>query len=138
MNNVPNSDLEQCPELKLGWEHRVHTQWTQAAHTAPKQHAQCLGRALGCVVARTGVVSWPCRRRVTEHTRALAHSIATPPRSRYKFVSQHSSLSCAVSRAYRAVSWPILRRIAAYIAAPIVTQMLPQAMIQSLYRDTLR
>ena len=48
-------------------------------HTAPKLHAQRPGRALGCVMERTGVVSWPCRRRVTEHTRALAHCVAAPP-----------------------------------------------------------
>ena len=38
MNGYPNSDLEQCTELKLGRVHRVHTLnpgYVQAARTGP-------------------------------------------------------------------------------------------------------
>ena len=51
MNNVPNSDSEQCTESKLGWVHQVHT-LTQAARTAPRP----------CAQRRVAGLAWPCRR----------------------------------------------------------------------------
>ena len=92
------------------------------------------------------VPSRPCRKHVLlcrcTHARAGASC-----RSAAAFAPGHNTILSrdssplpraprAVSRAHNAVSWRILRRIVTCIAAPITTQMPPQAMIQSLYRDT--
>ena len=142
MNSVSNSDSERCPESNLGWVHRVHTQRTLAARTHSAQAVSwgtlvpCHGRALTVsqpVVGLVVAVSQVCH---CAHARSSA-PCRSSPRSRYKFVSQHNSLLRAMLRMHSAVSWRILRRIATCIAAPIATQIPPQATIQSLYRDTL-
>ena len=69
-NNVQNSDSEQCPELKLGWVHRMHTQGPgcmlgRSCCGAPGAVSQASptpyrGLPLGRVAVRTGCVRRPC------------------------------------------------------------------------------
>ena len=120
------------------------------ARTVPMPRAR---RALGRVVARTGFVSWPCPGRVAAYGLQYRRRVAartllrrSSPRSRNKIVSQHNfllrvlpsavsrALPSAVSRALPSVVSSALPRvsqgvghhIAAYIAAPIPTNRLPQ------------
>ena len=83
MNSDPNSDSKQCPESKLGWVHKVHTQGPGCAHTARTLRP---GRA----TPRSGAVSW---RRIVAPLR-LCRSVhwlcRAPPGHDTKFVSQHN------------------------------------------------
>ena len=71
-NSDPNSDSKQCPESKLGWVHRVHTQGPSCAPTAPRLWAQCR------VVACTGAISWLCP--AVSQAMSCAHAaVSSPP-----------------------------------------------------------
>ena len=130
MNSVSNSDSEQCIESRLGQVHNVHTPMAQPART----------------LARVASLVRSCRKPGPVVSQAPP-AMSLHPRARWRAMSQ--AMCCAPCRrpcvarhvahrivAQGAVSWRFLRRIAACIAAPIATQMPPQATIQFLYRDT--
>ena len=105
MNTVPNSDSKKCPESKLSRVHSAPTLGLAYTRNAPRP---TVSRR---VVARTGVVLWSCLGRVTACGQPCCRCVAartlpcrSSPQSRYKFVSQPSSLLRAVSRAHNAVS----------------------------------
>ena len=76
MNIVPNGDSVQCPESKLGQVHSVHTHgpWLLARCECIVPRPTVSHR----VVARTGVISWPCRKHVATRTSTIARHVATP------------------------------------------------------------
>ena len=114
MNNVPNSDSEQCTESKLGWVHQVHT-LTQAARTAPRP----------CAQRRVAGLAWPCRRPGLAVSQAWPGRVVAPSRPcrRHRRSCHRPSLGritavpraplCALCRAYRSS----VRRIAALLRA---------------------
>ena len=65
MNSVRNSDSEHCPESRMGWVHKVHTQRTLAARTLRPGHAQSAMSQASSALSRTRPAvlgrALPCR-----------------------------------------------------------------------------
>ena len=144
MNSYPNSDSKQCPESKLGWVHRMHTQGTLATTTLRP------GRVLGAVLWPHPAVS--CR--VAACTRALASRVAAsrpavsqppppppPPHhdTKNRVVIQLLPLAlrsrCAPCRACRSALHRIMAHCCAIsqpLARHVVTPGLPPVTIQTI------
>ena len=117
MNNVSNNDSEQCTESKLGWVHRVHTQWTLAGRTLRAHSAQA-GRVATCR-GRTSAVSQHVVGRVVAVSQACryAHaSLSKLPSVTIQVCIAISYLPRAVSHACPAVSQPLHDRVVACLA----------------------
>ena len=97
MNNVPNSDSEQCTESRLGQVHRVHTQRTLAARMV------CLGRARtapcrGTQCAVLQAQHRPCCRRVAQcrvPARPCRGCLATPSVQAERCIVTHKAAPSA-------------------------------------------
>ena len=143
MNSIPNSDSKQCPESKLGWVHRVHTQGLGCTRTALCRGAQ-------------GVVLWRVKRRILApgrrimapghrivapglHVRRSPPAVSPPPPVTIQKLYRDPTLPRALRAMllmHSAVSQRARCHVIGRVARCIATQRSPLAMIQHLYRDS--
>ena len=135
MNNVPNSDSEQCTESKLSRVHSAPTLGLACAHTV---------RVLRCVAG----LAWPCHRPGLAVSQAWPPVVPLCPRGRWRAVQQavcwalcRASYCRAPSAPYRgtscAVSWRLPRSCHACLAIQPNDQAAFLSRYNLLYRDTL-
>ena len=121
MNSVPNSDSEQCTELKLGWVHQVHT-LTQPTH------AQAVPIALRPSVSRS--CCGPMPDRIVTYGRSCRR-LGIPCRSLYRDTPSTKTMRarrvacCSACRStpapYRGALWPCRRAVSLAVSQPCCT-----------------
>ena len=143
MNSAPNSDSKQCPESKLSWVHRVHTQRTLAAsalrpgHSHNVRWALCRGRAQPCR-RHPPAVSLRARARWHAVSQRLGLPCRSLPACNTKIVSRHRAPAPCAPRALQCMSQllasyrgALLRRIAALLRCIATQRSPPSATIQN-------